>query len=94
MSESSLDLAGAAAASRYQHLYTMLLDAIPSSVLLIAQNLRILSANRNFLEKSQRTQQATVGHRLDEALPAVILEQMDIARRVQRVFETNQATKG
>jgi PAS domain S-box-containing protein len=82
------------ASARYEHLYTMLLDAIPSSVLLIARNLRILSANRNFLEKSQRTLPDTVGHRLDEALPAVILEQMDIARRVQHVFETGQPAKG
>jgi len=36
---------------RYEQLYTMLLDAIPSSVLLIDQNMRIVSANRNFLEK-------------------------------------------
>jgi len=80
--------------ARYEHLYTMLLDAIPSSVLLVAKNLRIISANRNFLEKSQRTLRETVGHKLEEAFPTVILEQMDIARRVQRVFETNQPTQG
>ena len=83
-----------AASKRYEQLYTMLLDAMPSSVLLIAQNLRILSANRNFLEKSQRTLRETVGHRLDEVLPAVILEQMDFARRVQHAIETNQPAKG
>ncbi|HWR11655.1 MAG TPA: ATP-binding protein [Rectinemataceae bacterium] len=80
--------------ARYEHLYTMLLDAIPSSVLLIAKNLRIISANRNFLEKSQRSLRETVGHRLEEAFPSVILEQMDIARRVQHVIETNQPTQG
>ena len=40
---------------RYQQLYDMLLDAIPSSVLLIDRDLRIVSANRNFLEKNRRT---------------------------------------
>ena len=80
--------------ARYEHLYTMLLDAIPSSVLLVAKNLRIISANRNFLEKSQRTMRDTVGHRLEEAFPSVILEQMDIARRVQHVIETNRPTQG
>ncbi len=88
------DLANAEVSARYEQLYTMLLDAIPSSVLLIDKNLRILSANRNFLEKSQRILRETVGHRLEEALPAVILEQMDIARRVQHVIETNQPAKG
>jgi PAS domain S-box-containing protein len=86
--------AGPAVFTRYEQIYTMLLDAMPSSVLLISQNLRILSANRNFLEKSQRTLLETVGHRLDEILPAVILEQMDIVRRVRHVIETNQPAKG
>lgn len=80
--------------ARYEQLYTMLLDAIPSSVLLIAKNLRILSANRNFLEKNQRSLQETVGHKLEEVLPSVILEQIDIAKRVQHVIETNLPAKG
>jgi PAS domain S-box-containing protein len=80
--------------ARYEQLYTMLLDAIPSSVLLIAKNLRILSANRNFLEKNQRTLHETIGHKLEEVLPSVILEQIDIAKRVQHVIETNLPAKG
>ena len=84
----------AMSATRYEQLYTMLLDAMPSSVLLIAQNLRILSANRNFLEKSQRTLSETIGYRLEDVLPAVILEQMNIARRVQHAIETSQSVKG
>jgi PAS domain S-box-containing protein len=79
---------------RYEQLYTMLLDAIPFSVLLISNNLRIISANRNFLEKSQRTLSATIGYKLDEVLPLVILEQMDIARRVVHVIETNKPLEG
>jgi len=82
------------ASERYEQLYTMLLDAIPSSVLLIANNLRIISANRNFLEKGQRTLSETIGYRLDEVLPLVILEQMDIARRVLQVIETRKPSKG
>ena len=39
---------------RYRTLYDMLLDAIPSSVLLIDRDLRIVSVNRNFLEKNRR----------------------------------------
>jgi PAS domain-containing protein len=39
---------------RYRTLYEMLLEAIPSSVLLIDRDLRIVEANRNFLEKNRR----------------------------------------
>jgi PAS domain S-box-containing protein len=79
---------------RYEQLYTMLLDAIPSSVLLIDQNMRIVSANRNFLEKSQRTLVNTIGYRLEEVFPTVILDQMDITKRISKVIENNQPAKG
>jgi PAS domain S-box-containing protein len=78
----------------YKILYTVLLDAIPSSVLLIDRNMRIVSANRNFLEKSRRSITDTVNHRLEEVFPPIILEYMDLDRRIRRVFETNQSTRG
>jgi len=79
---------------RYEQLYTMLLDAIPSSVLLIDQHLRIVSANRNFLEKGQRTLAKTIGYRLEEVFPTIILDQMDITKRIRQVIENNQPAKG
>jgi PAS domain S-box-containing protein len=79
---------------RYERLYTMLLDAIPSSVLLIDQNMCIVSANRNFLEKGQRTLANTMGYRLEEVFPTVILDQMDITKRIRQVIENNQPVKG
>ena len=79
---------------RYEQLYAMLLDAIPSSVLLIDQNMRIVSANRNFLEKGQRSLANTIGYKLEEVFPTVILDQMAIARRIRNVIEKNQPAKG
>ncbi|MEI8355789.1 MAG: ATP-binding protein [Deltaproteobacteria bacterium] len=79
---------------RYERLYAMLLDAIPSSVLLIDQSMRIVSANRNFLEKGQRTLANTVGYRLEEVFPSIILDQMDITKRILQVIEKNQPSKG
>jgi PAS domain S-box-containing protein len=79
---------------RYERLYTMLLDAIPSSVLLIDQHMRIVSANRNFLEKGQRTLTNTIGFRLEEVFPRVILDQMDIAKRIRQAIENNHPAKG
>jgi PAS domain S-box-containing protein len=80
--------------ARYEKLYAMLLDGIPSSVLLINRDLRIVSANRNFLVKNRRSDGDIVGRRLPEVFPAVILDNMDIAGRIRQVFEENQPTKG
>jgi len=75
-------------------LYHMLLSVIPSSVLLIDRGLRILSANQNFLEKARRSESDTVGHRLDEVFPAVIVEEMNLERRIRDVFLTNTPVEG
>ncbi|MEW5914231.1 MAG: ATP-binding protein [Thermodesulfobacteriota bacterium] len=80
--------------SYYEMLYHMLLEAIPSSVLLIDRGLRVISANRNFLEKSRRSAEATIGRRLEEIFPAVILDNLDITSRIQQVLESNQPSDG
>jgi PAS domain S-box-containing protein len=79
---------------RYQKLYAMLLEAIPSSVLLVDRELRVTSANRNFLERSKRLVSDTLGRRLDEVFPDIILEQMDLTRRIQEVFEKSEPVEG
>jgi PAS domain S-box-containing protein len=79
---------------RHERLYTMLLETIPSSVLLIDRDGRIVSANRNFLEKSRRSMSDTIGYRLDEVFPSGILDYMDLKRRILQVFEQNQPTGG
>ncbi len=81
-------------ADRYQKLYAMLLEAIPSSVLLIDRDLRIVSANRNFSEKSRRPLSDLVGQRLEEVFPPIILDHMDMSRRIRQVFEENRPTTG
>ena len=86
--------AGQELSGRYEQLYSMLLDAIPSSVLLIDQHLCIVSANRNFLEKGRRTLANTIGYRLEEVFPSIILNQMDITKRIRQVIEKNQPSKG
>lgn len=78
----------------YHKLWAMLFDAIPSSVLLISRDLRIISANRNFLEKSRRNAGETVGHRLEEVFPAGILDYTNIVHRIQQVFETRSSSQG
>lgn len=79
---------------RYEKLYAMLLDAIPSSVLLIDPQLHIASANRNFLDKARRSEADTIGQRIDAIFPPVILEQMDLARRLRKAFDQSEPTRG
>jgi len=74
--------------------YETLLNAIPSSVLLVGRDLRIALASRNFLEKSRRTEGQTLGRRLPEVFPPAILDQSGLIRHIQRVFDTNQPTAG
>jgi PAS domain S-box-containing protein len=94
MGESTASPNNSPESQRYQQLYDMLLEAIPSSVLLIDRDLRIVSANRNFLEKNRRTLPDTIGHRLDEVFPAIIIDQMDFPGRIRQVFEKNFRVKG
>ena len=77
MDESLSSLDNSPESQRYRTLYEMLLEAIPSSVLLIDRDLRIVSVNRNFLEKNRRSLPDTIGRRLDEVFPAIIIDQMD-----------------
>ena len=79
---------------RYEVLYNTLLEAIPSSVLLIDRGLRVISANRNFLEKARHSASTAIGARLEDVLPSAMLDNVDIGRRVHQVFEKGEATLG
>jgi len=79
---------------RYRTLYDILLEAIPSSVLLIDRDLRIVSVNRNFLEKNRRSLADTIDRRLDQVFPAIIIDQMDFSGRIRQVFEKNLRIQG
>jgi PAS domain S-box-containing protein len=79
---------------RFELLYRSLLDAMPSSVLLLDEDLRVVSANRNFLEKSRQTAEQTTGRRLTEVFPEVIVAEMKLEEQFRDVFRDNRATQG
>ena len=79
---------------RYEKLYGMLLNCIPSSVLMIDRAGRVVEANENFLKRSHRYLSKTLGYRLEEIFPAPILQSISIDKQIQRVFETNKPTEG
>ncbi len=67
-------------------MYRLLVDSIPSSVVLIDENLQVVLANRNFLEKTRRGEKETLGKRLIDVFPRVIVEDLRLEREIQEVF--------
>ena len=55
----------------YGCLFDALSSTIPASILIVDENLIVLMANRNFLEKSRGTLSAIQGLNLQEVLPAL-----------------------
>ena len=78
----------------FLRLYGTLLDAIHSSVLLVDSGLHIRSANRNFLEKSLRSEADTLGRPLADVFPSIILEHTDFEGRIRKVFQSGQPVHG
>jgi PAS domain S-box-containing protein len=78
----------------YSKLYAMLVDAIPSSMLLVDREFRILSTNRNFLDRSRRSSADTLGRKLHDVFPPGILDNTNILFRIQQAFSTNVSSHG
>jgi len=71
-----------------------IMESIPSSLLVIDRAQRIVSANRNFLEKGRRETRSTVGHKIEEVFPQVLLEYTRLDQRIAEVFRTGQDIEG
>jgi PAS domain S-box-containing protein len=73
---------------------TRILESIPSSLVVIDRSLRIVSANRNFLEKGRREARNTMGRKMQEVFPQVLLEYTHLDQKVREVFHTGQSVEG
>jgi len=80
--------------SPHEKRYRMLLATIPSSVLSIGPRLEILTANENFLKKAGRSEQETLGKKLNDALPPGIVERINLEEQARRVFATGEPIHG
>ena len=80
--------------NRYKEMLGMFLESIPSSVLLINKDLKVVLANKNFITRSLKTQQQVIGQKLNLVLPEAITEHIDITGKVRDVFVKNQPTRG
>jgi len=71
-----------------------ILDSIPTSLLVIDRSLRVASVNRNFLEKTRREEQATLGRRIEEVFPQVLLQYTQLDQKVREAFRTAEPVEG
>ncbi|MDO9066614.1 MAG: PAS domain S-box protein, partial [Chloroflexota bacterium] len=71
-----------------------ILENIPSSLVEIDRSMRIVTVNRNFLEKTRRTEQATLGCKLDSVFPKELLVYTHLIHRVKEVFQAGLLDEG
>jgi PAS domain S-box-containing protein len=70
----------------FERLFYGLFNTTRASVLIIDRGFRVLAANRNFLSKSRRSEEETVGARLEEVFPPVLLHYIGLAEKVRTAF--------
>ena len=80
------ELAISTSEQKYRYLCDMILSSIPSSILMFDKGLKVIFANKNFLEKSRQSENATFGKKLDEVFPAVILNYTRLPDLIKEVF--------
>jgi PAS domain S-box-containing protein len=73
---------------------TSILDSIPTSLVVIDRSQRVVSANRNFLEKTRQEEQATLGCKIEEVFPQVLVRYTRLNQKVREVFHTGKPVEG
>lgn len=73
---------------------TLILESIPISWIIIDNNLRVVSVNRNFIEKSKREERTTLGRKIVEVFPQVLVEYIRIDQKAREVFRTGHSVEG
>jgi len=71
----------------FERLFAGLFNTTRASVLIIDRRLHVLAANRNFLVKSRRVEEDTVGARLEDVFPSVLLNYIGLAEKVRTAFK-------
>lgn len=71
-----------------------ILEQIPSSLLVINQQERVVAANRNFYEKSRRTAETTLGRTLDQVFPKVLITYAQLVSKVRALLHNGQPHEG
>ena len=76
--------------SSYKQLFEMLLDAMPSSVVIIDPDLTVVDANHNFLKKGGFSKGDIIDQPVDSIFPPELIEQTDLSTQIRQVFSRKQ----
>jgi PAS domain S-box-containing protein len=79
---------------RRERFITRILESIPSSMVVIDRTLRIVSVNRNFLEKTHRETRTTIGRKIEEVFPRALLEYTQLDKKLREIFRTGRPIEG
>ncbi len=69
--------------AEYELFFRGLFSNTRASVLIIDRRLHVTAANRNFLQKSRRSEEETLGARLEDVLPPVLLNFIGLVDKVR-----------
>ena len=67
-----------------------IMSSIPSSVLIVDRNTRVLFANSNFYTKAKRTETDTIGKPITEIFPKVLLDYTNLTDKIKRIFNQKE----
>jgi PAS domain S-box-containing protein len=70
------------------------LESIPSSLVVLDRSLRIVSVNRNFWEKSRRSEEDILGCKLSDVFSKALLDYTRLDEKVRAVFQTGKGIEG
>jgi len=70
------------------------MDCIPSSLVVIDRSLRVLSVNKNFIDKSRLAKGDIYGHTIKGILPSAFVRYTQMDQEVQKVFRTGLPLDG
>jgi signal transduction histidine kinase len=71
-----------------------IIEAIPSTIIVVDWGLNILYANRNYYVKSGKTERGIIGERLGRVLPQILIDKTRIDEKVRDVFLTGKPFDG
>ena len=73
---------------------SQIIESIPSSLLVVDRRLRVISANRHFLQSIRRGHEATIGRRLVDVLPSWLTKYAPVEDNLRAVFRSGEAVAG
>lgn len=75
-------------------IYSAVFENLPASILLVDKSLKVVSVNKNFLEKSKRDRDAVVMRRIDEVFPPALLSYANLNKKITSVFQSAIPVRG